>query len=143
MRRLLLLPLAIVLLTGFGATWPTAEKFRKRPGNKVDTFEVARPIKDVSATLQEKSRECLNVTIVSGMHSGTTYKPTFIKHADRAELDIQRKADSYDVVLDATRVSATRSKIVIYRIDNSRAVMNLRDSAMHWAKGDNLGCPML
>ncbi len=141
MRRLLLLPLAVVLLTGF--SWPTAEKFRQRPGNKVDTFEVARPIKDVSATLQEKSQECLNVRITYGWGKGITYKPTFIKHADRSELHVQRKADIYEIVLDATRVSATRSKIVVYRKDNSRSAMTLRNAVIHWAKGDNLGCPML
>lgn len=166
MRVLLLMVVVASLLAGCG-TWPmNAQEFRERASQNpihsvVDTFEVARPLQDVASVMRKKSAECLDVAIKlkrGFADAGTiTYKPTFISHANRAELHVQRKAEGtnehlvqeappdglYEVVLDATPVSANRTKVVVYRMDNSVAAMALRSAVTHWAKGDNLGCPTL
>lgn len=157
--------LAVAVLTGCaGMGSPkNAEEFRQvvrnGPFKTTDSFEVARPLADVSATLRKKSAECLNIAIkwsnTKGRSGVITYKPTFVAGATRAELHVQRKPEGggeivigappdgeYRVVLDATALSKSRSKIDVYlwsAIDDKFLASALEG----WAKGDNLGCPDL
>src|SRR5688500_2393588 len=82
-----------------------AEEYRQatRDGSRyglatIDAFEVERPFREVSSTLQRKSDECLKVAVNwsatnsygntrSGLHK---YKPTFVNGSTKAELHIQR-----------------------------------------------------
>ncbi len=161
----------VVLLSGCGS-WPqNAEEFRERArGNPihsmVDTFEVQRPLADVAGVMRRKSTECLSGKIkISNVHAlgvqtdggVIIFKPTFISHANRAELHVQRKAEGtnqvevgsappdglYRVVMDATALSPSRTRIDIYRMTVRGTDDDIRDAFVHWAKGDNLGCPVL
>jgi hypothetical protein len=153
-------------VAGCGMAPKNAQEFRQatRDGvrlglTSMETFEVERPLREVSSTLRRKASECLNVSVNwsatntygntrSGVH---TYKPTFLANADKAELHLQRKrsgggdvdvgapADGfYDVVVDAIPVSPKRTRIEIYQGDKL-----MRTALRGWAKGDNLGCPDL
>jgi hypothetical protein len=162
-----LLLIAVALLFSGCAMPKNAEEFRQQiraaPGfaKIMDTFEVERPFKDVSATLRKKSDECLKVAInwsvqTSGQlntRSGVdTYIPIFVSSANKAELHIRFKLESvievgsppdgtYHVVLDATPIAKNRTRIDIYASKDrtSLIVKALRG----WVQGDNLGCPDL
>lgn len=171
MRISLLLVLA-ALLSGCVGGWPESavklrEEARKYPTRLSNTFEVARPLADVAGAMRTQSAACLNVRFELGHYNpiGTkvsdgfiTYKPTFINHAKWAELHVQSKHEvkgqrvmgklppdgGYEVVMDATAVSASRTKIEIFRaFPNDRTVAAMENAFTHWAKGDNLGCPVL
>ncbi len=170
MRFSLLIVFVAALLAGCTG-WPqNASEFREQsrmgPINRVSTFDVARPLAEVAATMRKQSSQCLSIRIKLtavnplGMKSDAgsiTYKPTFISHANRAELHLQRKPEgtnehlmgdvppggAYKIVMDATAVSANRTKIDIYRMSFGGTDGQLLDTFTHWAKGDNLGCPML
>ena len=125
-----------------------------------ETFEVERPFKDVSSTLQKKADECLRV-VLTGTYtnkygntftSTTTFKPTFIASARRAEVHVQQKRSAvvevgappdgtYRVVLDATPIAAKRTRIDIYAMSVDDKL--LRQTLRGWAQGSNLGCPDL
>lgn len=158
-----------LLLVGCGGMAKNAEEFRqgalnspfKGVFNLVETYEVARPFPEVSATLQKKAKECLAITYdwtseygqYRTKRSGTsTYKPTFRATAKRAELHVQLKQSAvteigappdggYRIVLDATPLPKNRTRIVTYA---SSAEANVFEEAMRgWVTGDNLGCPDL
>lgn len=157
---------AAFVLGGCNMAPKNADEFRQatRDGVRlglasVETFEVDRPLREVSSTLQRKASECLNGSVKwsatnaygntrSGIH---TYKPTYVANAGKAELHVQRKrsgggdvdvgapADGfYDVVVDATPVSPKRTRIEIYQGDKL-----MRTALRGWATGNNLGCPDL
>lgn len=157
---------AVFAVAGCGTAPKNAQEFRQatRDGvrlglTSMETFDVERPLREVSSILQRKANECLNVSVRwsatntygntrSGVH---TYKPTFVANTDRAELHLQRKrsgggdvdigapADGfYDVVVDAIPVGPKRTRIEIYQGDKL-----MRTALRGWAKGDNLGCPDL
>jgi hypothetical protein len=163
--RLALLGVAFVI-AGCNMAPKNADEFRQatRDGvrlglTSVETFEVDRPLREVSASLQRKANECLNASVKwsatnaygntrSGVH---TYKPTFVANADKAELHVQRKrsgggdvdvgapADGfYDLVVDAIPVSPKRTRIEIYQGDKL-----MRSALRGWTTGNNLGCPDL
>jgi hypothetical protein len=130
-------------------------------GVSIETFEVERPVREVSSTLQRKADECLKVAIRwsatnqdgttrSGVH---TWKPTFVNGSDKAELHLQRSRSGGDIdgnappggfyraVLDATPVGKSRTKIDIYTQSVDDQV--IRRALRAWAQGSNLGCPDL
>ena len=135
---------------------------RNSPFKSMESFEVARPLAQVAATLRKLSAQCLDISIKwtgnRGVSGVTTYKPTFIANSRKAELHVQRKKEggmtteiviggerpngTYRAVLDATAVSQTHTKIDLYlwsAIDDKLLGKALKG----WAKGDNLGCPDL
>jgi hypothetical protein len=163
-----LIAIALVL-SGCGMAPKNAEEYRQatRDGSRyglttIETFEVERPFREVSSTLQRKSDECLKVGIHwtatnrygntrSGVH---TYKPTFVNGSTKAELHIQRLRTGggdidanappggfYKAVLDATPVGKTRTKIEIYTQSADEEL--LRRALRGWAQGSNPGCPDL
>lgn len=162
--------MAIVLvLVGCSGTPKNAEEFRqgalnspfKSTFNLVETYEVARPFPDVSATLRKKANECLAMTYdwsseygqYRTKRSGTTaYKPTFVASARRAELHLQKNnsgtiqigapaAGGYIIVLDATPLAKNRTRIDTY---SNPAEADLFKKAMRgWVTGTNPGCPDL
>ena len=167
--RILTLGVFALLLVGCGGMAKNAEEFRQGALNSpfkgtfdlVETYEVARPFNDVSATLRKKTNECLAITYDWSSEMGqyrtkrsgtTTYKPTFIASAKRAEVHVQRKssgtieigapeAGGYRIVLDATPIAKNRTRIDTYA---SSAEANLFKKAMRgWVTGDNPGCPDL
>lgn len=167
--RMLTLGTFALLLSGCGGMPKNAEEFRqgalnspfKNTFNLVETYEVARPFPDVSATLQKRAKECLALTYdwtvndrryVNTRSGTTTYKPTFIASAKRAEVHVQKKstgtieigapeAGGYRIVLDATPLAKNRTRIVTYA---SSAEADLFKKAMRgWVTGDNPGCPDL
>jgi hypothetical protein len=167
--RVVLLLLVVLSLTACGS-WPkNPEEFRKFSSHfssNVVTVEVERPLSQVAASLHRQADECLAVRIqYEHVHAvfiktdagHVTFKPTFTYHGNHAELDVQRKVErtdeivvgdmpkdgTYELVADATHVSANRTKLVVYRMDGSKADEALSKAVIHWAKGDNLGCPQL
>lgn len=157
--------LTAVVLTGCGAMGApkNAEEFRqasqKGPLKRTDTFEVARPLGDISATLRNKAAECLNVAIrwnnTRGGSGVVKYKPTFATEKGRASLYVQSKREGGNhtafgeppdgairVLIDATAVSGSRTRIDLYLwspFDDKR----LGKAFSGWAKGDDLSCPDL
>ena len=166
MRRLVLIAGALVL-GGCGGMPKNAEEFRQFSVKRVsvvgwmpgvvpkETFEVERPFREVSSTLQKKANECLKVAIQWATNRGSgvdTYKPTFVAGPNKAELHVQLKRGAvievgappdgaYRVVLDATPLAARRTRIDVYTM--SRDDNLLRTALSGWARGDNLGCPDL
>lgn len=87
-----------------------------------------------------------------------TYKSTFTSRGNHAEVDVQRKVEgtkeievgqvpeggAYRLVVDATALSANRTRLDIYRMFyNNHTDEAMRDAFVHWAKDDSLGCPVL
>ena len=165
MKRNVLLLLAVALLFSGCAMPKNAEEFRQftqsAPGfaKIMDTFEVERPFRDVSATLRKKYDECLKVEIhwsakTLGITTDTdvdTYKPTFVANASRAELHVQLQRSnvtevgsppdgSYRVVLDATPIAKNRTRIDMYASNDASLIVK---AMRGWVRGDNLGCPDL
>src|SRR6266705_5641828 len=171
-RGLALMAVALVL-GGCGGMPQNAEEFREYTlertrvlgsgtlgGVPKETFEVERPFREVSSTLQKKAGECLKVVIKGTFtnkygntwSSVSTFKPTFFANPNKAELHVQLNRSevvevgappdgAYRVVLDATPLAAKRTRIEIYTwsTDDNLLVRAMRG----WVKGDNLGCPDL
>lgn len=157
---------AALLLGGCAGAPKNAEDFRQMAREAapyhlkiIENLEVARPFRDVSSTLRQKTDECLRVKLTrEGTYRHTdftmthTYKPTFIATANKAELHVQLKMEgtrsyefgappdgSYRVVLDATPAGPNKTKIVMYvnSIDDNL----IRNAMRGWVQGTNLGCP--
>src|SRR5712691_946158 len=109
-RRGLALIAVALALGGCGGMPQNAEEFRQYTlertrvlgsgalgGVPKETFEVERPFREVSSTLQKKANECLKVVIKgtstnkygNTWTSVSTYKPTFISSPNKAELHVQ------------------------------------------------------
>ncbi len=157
----------VLVLGGCGGMPKNAEEFRQFSVERArvlgwmpglvpkETFEVERPFREVSSTLQKKANECLKVAIqwATNRASGVdTYKPTFVAGPNKAELHVQLRRGAvvevgappdgaYRVVLDATPLAAKRTRIDLYT--NSIDDNLLRRALRGWAQGDNLGCPDL
>src|SRR2546427_13129762 len=100
----LALTAVVLTLGGCGGMPKNAEEFRQFTLERTrvlgalsvpkETFEVERPFRDVSSTLQKKADECLKVAIkwtVTNSYGNTrsgvdTFKPTFITGPTKAEL---------------------------------------------------------
>jgi len=160
---------AALVLGGCGMAPKNAEEFRQatRDGERmglasIETFEVERPFRDVTATLQKKVDECLKVDVnwtarnsYGNTRSGVqSYKPTFVATTSKTELHLQRKRSGggqvdvgsppdgfYQVVLDATSVSKNRTRIDIFTQSKDNDIV--RRAMRGWAQGNNLGCPDL
>ncbi len=166
-KRGLALMAVVLVLGGCGGMPKNAEEFRQfslerarvvgwMPGLvPKETFEVERPFREVSSTLQKRANECLRVAIEWATNRGSgvdTYKPTFIAGPQKAELHVQLRRGAvvevgappdgaYRVVLDATPVAAKRTRIDLYTMSIDDNL--LRRALRGWAQGDNLGCPDL
>ncbi len=143
----------------------TAEEFRKAvPGaflGKVETFEVDRPFTDVASTFQKKAPECLHMTIKTTSKTNmsyqvivTTYNPTVLVTADKAELHLQQHHDAgvlniteepeggyYLLVADAYPINDSKTRVDLFRPSMGYDV--LIKGIKGWASGDILGCPDL
>ena len=166
LRSGLFLTAALLLLAGCGPT--TADEFRKAVGGSssshiattYETFDVARPFQDVSATLRQKTEQCLDKTvhvictncINRGEIGQQIWKPTVIATAQRTEVHLQLKRTdiheigsppngNYEIVLDATPVDKKRTKIEIYRLRPNKKFIH--EAMKQWAKGNTAGCPDL
>ena len=153
-----------ILISGCVTHHPqTAEEFRQAvPGaflGKVETFEVNRPFRDVAKTFQKMAPQCLNVTVktTSQTHMSyqvivTTYKPTVLVSANKAELHVQQHHEKgvlnvtkepeggyYLFVADASPINENRTKVDFYRPSMGHDV--LIRAAKGWATGRNVGCP--
>ncbi len=170
MRRITPLLMCSALLAGCESSPPQnalefREWARKSPAN-VDSFEVSRPLADVASVLRQQSAQCLNVKVRLMRRHGSgpakharlvTYKTTFVSRDNNAELDVQGKTKGRNqteaktappdgpflVVMDATAVSANRTKVDIYRRSSEGADDAIRAAVAHWVNGDNLDCPVL
>jgi hypothetical protein len=157
--------LCTVWLAGCISHPQTAEEFRKAvPGAfsaKVETFEVDRPFSQVANTFQKMGPNCLAKTIKTTSQTTTsyqvivtTYKPTVLVSAKKAELHVQfhheqgvvnvsKEPDGgyYLLVADAQPVTQTKTRIDLYRPSMGHGV--LIQAVKNWATGDNVGCPDL
>jgi hypothetical protein len=141
-----------------------AEEFRKAVGGgammtKTESYEVNRPLAQVTATFQKRAPECLNVavqtvsqTTTSYQRINTTYKPTVSTGSGRTELHVQQlhkgggviypqkppEGGVYIFVADAS-AQGNRTKIQVY--GPSRGYDVLHRAVRGWAEGNNLGCP--
>jgi hypothetical protein len=156
---------AAALLGGCAINYPqTAQEFRDQvPGatfGQKQTFEAKRAFRDVARTFQAKAPECLNVSVrtvsqtaTSYQNILTTYKPTVLLGAQKAELHVQRhyqgggiivpgkepEGGFYMVVADATPIERGRTRIDIYApTHGADAVIK---AITGWATGENVGCP--
>jgi hypothetical protein len=154
----------VLLASGCAMQYPqTADEFRQQvPGafmGRVQTFEADRPFREVAKTFQAKAPECLNVSVRTAEHSGTsysniltTYKPTVLVTDKKAELHVQRRFQGnviipgneppgglYTLVADATPLDRGRTRIDIY--GPSRGADTLTRAVTGWATGENVGCP--
>src|SRR5690242_5963870 len=159
----ILLAAALSLLAGCAANPQNAEEFRQYiPGATFGTkqsYDVDRPWQEVARTFQSRAPECLNVsvrTVESGYGSYSnvlsTYKPTVVVGASRAELHLQRKmkgnvivpgkepeGGNYMLVADATPIDRGHTHIDVYapRLGADTLIKTING----WATGKNLGCP--
>ena len=160
-----ILVLSSLALTGCISHPQTAEAFRKAvPGAftaKVETFEVDRPFSEVAGTFQKMGPNCLSKTIKTTSQANmsyqvivTTYKPTVLTSAKKAELHVQFHHDQgvvnvgkeppggyYLLVADASPVTQTKTRIDLYRPSMGHGV--LIQAVKNWATGENVGCPDL
>lgn len=143
-----------------------AQQFREQvPGatfGQKQTFEAKRPLREVAKTFQAKAPECLNVSVrtisqtsTSYQNILTTYKPTVLVSAQKAELHVQRhyqgggviipgkepEGGLYMLVADATPIDRSRTRIDIYAPTHGADTM-IR-AVTGWATGENVGCPDL
>ena len=143
-----------------------AQQFRDQvPGatfGQKQTFEAKRPLREVARTFQAKAPECLNVSVrtisqtsTSYQNILTTYKPTVLVSAQKAELHVQRhyqgggviipgkepEGGLYMLVADATPIDRSRTRIDIYAPTHGADTM-IR-AVTGWATGENVGCPDL
>lgn len=162
--RMKSLLLGAALFAGCATQAPqTAEEFRKAvPGAfmaKTETFEVARPFRDVAATFQKRAPECLEVmvqttsqTATSCQVIGTAYKPTVVVTGERAELHVQQDhkhgvlkvyteppGGHYLLVADAYPLDKNRTRLQLF--EPSLGYDVLIRAVKGWATGENLGCP--
>ena len=155
----------VAALAGCAVNFPqNAQEFREQiPGatfGQKQTFEAKRPYRDVAKTFQAKAPECLNVSVrtvsqtsTSYQNILTTYKPTVVVGAQKAELHLQRhyqgggviipgkepEGGLYMVVADATALDRSRTRIEIYApTHGADAVIK---AITGWATGENVGCP--
>jgi len=143
----------------------TAEEFRKAVpaafSAKVETFEVDRPFSQVANAFQKMGPNCLAKTIKMTSQTNTsyqvivtTYKPTVLVSAKKAELHVQFHHDQgvvkvskepvggyYLLVADASPVTQTKTRIDLYRPSMGHGV--LIQAVKNWATGENVGCPDL
>jgi len=157
----------MLIVGGCAGAPKNAEDFRlamrSSPFTRTETFEVARPFRIVSETLQKRSDECFNVAVHSTATSVNipitrtsirAYKPTFVGGAGKAELHIQQKRSGggmvevgalpdgyYRVVLDVVAIGPSRSKIDMYYMSPDDKY--IRDTLRGWVTGERPGCPDL
>ncbi len=159
---------AAVLPLLAGCAPKNADAFRKAIGGEssshisttYEAFVATRPFKDVTATLRQKSKECLDVTIRlyctncinRGEIAQRIWKPTLVSTPERTELHLQLKRTDvvevgmppdgqYEIVLDATPVDKNRTKIEIYRMNPNKKFIH--EAMKRWVKGSTAGCPDL
>ena len=156
---------ACALAAGCAVNFPqNAQEFREQiPGatfGQKKTFEAKRPFRDVAKTFQAKAPECLSVSVRTVSQSATsyqniltTYKPTVLVKADKAEIHVQRhyqgggviipgkepEGGLYVVVADATPIDRGRTRIDIY--GPTRGADAIIHAITGWATGQNVGCP--
>ena len=143
----------------------TAEEFRKAvPGAfsaTVETFEVDRPFNQVANTFQKMGPNCLSKTIKTTSQTNmsyqvivTTYKPTVLVTANKAELHVQQHHEQgvvnvskepdggyYLLVADARPINKSKTRVDLYRPSMGFGV--LTQAVKNWATGENVGCPDL
>jgi hypothetical protein len=140
----------------------TAQEFRAAvPGSfsgAVEEFEVNRSVEEIGKTFERKGPECLAVTIettsstnMSYQHYTTTYKPSVVRDAEKAELHLQQHHSNtvnvskepdggyFLLVVDAERLDNKRSRITLYKPKFGFDV--LVRSVKGWATGESMGCP--
>ena len=162
----LYLGVAALALAGCVDFPQNAQQFREQvPGatfGQKQTFEAKRPLREVAKTFQAKAPECLNVSVrtisqtsTSYQNILTTYKPTVLVSAQKAELHVQRhyqgggviipgkepEGGLYMLVADATPIDRSRTRIDIYAPTHGADTM-IR-AVTGWATGENVGCPDL
>ena len=157
--------LVAALLSACGGMPQNAEEFRKAvPGAmmaKTDSYEVNRPLREVTATFQRKAGECLNMSVrtVSQSTSSyqnilTEYKSTVVAGGERTELHLQQlhktgviypskppEGGAYIIVVDAYPLPGNRTRMQLYGPSMGYDVVYR--AIRGWASGDNLGCPDL
>ena len=170
-KRLLSLTLIIATITGcaMGPTPQNSNEFRQSVtkgsfGTKIDTFEVNRKYSSVAATLKQKSKECLNISLVKTQcvdrnctDYNSFYLPTFKESDNKVDLVVQWRRDPwrsifgggkppkegfYITAVDAVPVSKNKTKVTIYG-PSKEALQSVPTAIKHWAIGDNTGCPDL
>ena len=135
-------------------------------GTKLESYEIKRSYSTVAKTLQKKSKECLDVTLIKTKcvnknckEYEAKYTPTVVSTSKKTELHVQWRRTPWDstflgssgeppangvyiTVLDAEPAGKGKTKITVYgpSLDNLRTVP---DAAKRWAAGTNLGCPDL
>jgi hypothetical protein len=169
MKRSNLVALAVAcgtpLLSACGGMPQNAEEFRKAvPGafmTRVDSYEVDRPLREVSAAFQRRAPECLNMAVRTVSQSTTSYqnilteyRSTVVAGGERAELHLQQlhktgviypskppEGGAYVIVADAHPLSGSRTRMTLYGPSMGYDVVYR--AIRGWASGDSSGCPDL
>jgi hypothetical protein len=155
-------------LGGCAALQPpqSAEAFRLEASGallpRTGTVEVGRPLREVADAFRKKAPECLDrtetatiVTITDYQEIVrtyvTTYKPTVVEGAQRAELHVQWRTQgeihlspppaggAYRLVADAYALAGDRTRLQWFV--PSAADDFLVHAIRGWATGENMQCP--
>jgi len=166
-KNSLYIALAAAALLAGCAQPQTAEEFRTTSKKyplflATDSFEVDRPLSDVTKVFKERASECLNIRVSSTDVDGTSgsqtarnvvsrYTATVTEEPAKTELDIQQiyekgminvqkipEKGSYCLVADAVPSEKNKTKITLYYLRGESLFPN---TLKGWASGENMECP--
>jgi hypothetical protein len=129
-------------------------------GAAIETFAVERPLDEVYAVLEERSRTCLNVKVERTAYVGyverssSEFHPTLRRPSgERAEFTLQvehhprgvghtpPEGGLYMMAADLRASGAGRTEIVLYRPKIGAG--KITDSLKQWLSGEPAACPKL
>ena len=137
MRAALLLAL---LVAACSASRPqSAQELRQAVvPSKWDRVEIARPHRDVVASLQKNAQKCLNVT-----RGGVEFRSTVVSSARRAELHLERRdgQGGYYVFVADVVPSSKGTRMQLHFVNEGYDA--LVRAVIGWSKGVSHNCPDL
>jgi hypothetical protein len=161
---------ALLVFGGCASLQPsqTAEAFRREASGALlprsGALEVERPLREVAEVFRKKAPECLDLTATASVKTitafreiirtyVTTYKPTVVESAQRAELHVQWRTlgeihlspppagGAYRLVVDAYPLEGERTRLQWFA--PSAADDFLVHAVVGWATGESMQCPDL
>lgn len=158
MRQLMLLGIMSFLLIGCVSTPQNPEEFKQFvPGfmfGKTDKLTVNSSLDEITATFEEKSRECLNVKVnyrIGPNDSAIIYRSRVERDKSRTQLILQyeytraatlnkqAEGGDYYVVVDATPAGGSKTTLDMYWVTHANDI--LINAIKDWARGKVKGCP--
>ena len=133
-------PFLVLLVAACAASRPqTAQELREAVVPSTwDRVEIARPHREVVASLQKNAQKCLNVVV-----KGVEYRSTVVSSARRAELHLERRdgAAGYYVFVADVVPSSKGTRMQLHFVNNGYD--SLVRAVIGWSKGVSQNCPDL